>query len=116
MLYRYTVFTIWKHRRYLKYTRHNEKRILIRLGKIVFMLMGLILAHAIAMVYLEDMNFNDALWLSMTTATTVGYGDFSASSWQGRLATAIFLYAFAISLLAQLAGEFFDYRLLSRNK
>ncbi len=116
MLYRYTVFTYWKHRRYLKYTKHNEKRILIRLGKIVFMLMMLILGHAIAMIYLEDMNFSDALWLSMTTVTTVGYGDISAASWQGRLATAIFLYAFAISLLAQLAGEFFDYRLLSREK
>lgn len=116
MYYRYTVLTFWKHRRYLKYTKHYEKRILIRLGRILFLLIVLIFGHAMAMMYLENMTLGNALWLSLTTATTVGYGDFSASTWQGRVVTVIFLYAVAISLLAQLAGEFFDYRLLSREK
>jgi len=106
MFYRYTVLTYWKHRRYLKYTKHYEKRILIRLGRILFLLIVLIFGHAMAMMYLENMTLGNAMWLSLTTATTVGYGDFSASTWQGRLVTVIFLYAVAISLLAQLAGEF----------
>ncbi len=112
----YLIQSYWKRRRYLKYTRHYEKRFLIRLGKVAFLLIVLIMAHTAGMMYLEKMPFGNALWLSITTVTTVGYGDYSAITWQGRLVTTLFLYVFAISLLAQLAAEFFDYRLLSRER
>lgn len=78
--------------------------------------MVLIMAHTVGMMYLEKMSFGNALWLSITTVTTVGYGDYSAATWQGRLLTTLFLYIFAIALLAQLIAEFFDYRLLSRER
>ncbi len=116
MVFQQMVSSYWKRRRYTKYTRHYEKRMLARLGKIVFLLALLILLHTAAMMFLESMSFGDSLWLSLTTVTTVGYGDLSASTWQGRLVTAICLYAIAISLLAQLAGEFFDFRIISREK
>lgn len=113
---RYFIQTYWRRRRYLKYTRHYERRILIRSGKVALLLIMLIMAHTVAMMYLEKMPFGNALWLSITTVTTVGYGDYSAATWQGRLVTTLFLYVFAISLLAQLAAEFFDYRLLIRER
>jgi len=69
----------------------------------------------VAMVYFESLGWADALWLSVTTVTTVGYGDISATSWQGRLFTTLCLYLLAISLLAQLAAEFFEYRLKKRD-
>ena len=116
MFYQQTLLSYWRHRRYLKYTKHYEKRFLIRLGKTAFLLAVLIMVHTAAMMYLENIPFGDALWLTVTTVTTVGYGDLSASTWQGRLVTTICLYLVAISLLAQLAGEFFDYRLLSRER
>ena len=116
MFSHYIIQSYWKRRRYLKYTRHFEKRFLIRLGKVVFLLFLLIMAHTAGMMYLEKMTFGNALWLSITTVTTVGYGDYSAITWQGRLVTTLFLYIFAISLLAQLIAEFFDYRLLSRER
>ncbi len=112
----YFIHAQWKRRLYFKYTRHYEKRFLIRLAKVFALLLMLIMAHTGGMMVLEKMSFSDALWLSITTVTTVGYGDFSAATWQGRLVTTLLLYVFAISLLAQLAAEFFDYRLLIRER
>ena len=110
------VNTYWKRRRYLKYAKHNEQRFIVRFGYIAFLLLVLVLVHTGAMMWLEGMVFGDALWLSVTTVTTVGYGDLSATTWEGRLVTTICLYAIAISLMAQLAGEFIDYRLLSQDR
>jgi voltage-gated potassium channel len=80
------------------------------------LLATLILIHTGGMMVLEALSFGDSLWLSITTVTTVGYGDYSAATWQGRILTTVFLYFFAIALLAQLAAEFFDYRTLIRNR
>jgi voltage-gated potassium channel len=58
--------------------------------------------------YLEDIAISDSFWLSLTTITTVGYGDISASTDLGRLATVILLYGGGIFLLAKLSGDFFE--------
>lgn len=106
----------WKRRLYLRYSPFYEKRFLFRLIKTALLLVTLIIIHTAGMMALEKMSIGNALWLSITTVTTVGYGDYSASTWQGRVVTAVFLYIFAIALLAQLAAEFFDYRTLIRNR
>ncbi len=106
----------WKRRLYLNYSPYYEERFLFRLFKAALLLLTLIFSHTVGMMLLEEMSFGNALWLSITTVTTVGYGDFSASTWQGRAITTVFLYIFAIALLAQLAAEFFDYRTLNRNR
>ena len=116
MILRGVIHHYWKRRRYQKYSKHFEKNFLGRLLKIALILTALLFIHSMAMVYLEKMSFADALWLSVTTATTVGYGDYSATSWQGRLVTVVCLYALGIALLAQLAAEFFDYRILLRER
>lgn len=67
-------------------------------------------AHTGAMMKFENMSVGDAAWLTATTATTVGYGDLSAKSLEGRLATALLMYGAGIFVLAQAAGTFFDYR------
>lgn len=77
---------------------------------LLFMLVLLIAAHTGAMVYFEKMSAPDALWLSLTTATTVGYGDFSAQTLNGRAATVVLLYVGGIALLAQAVGVYFEYR------
>ncbi len=106
----------WKRKLYLNYSPYYEERFLFRLFKSALLLLALVLVHAAGMMLLEEMSFGNALWLSITTVTTVGYGDYSASTWQGRVITTVFLYIFAIALLAQLAAEFFDYRTLNRNR
>lgn len=67
-------------------------------------------AHSVAMVYFEGMSSGDAIWLTLTTATTVGYGDVSAGTLPGRLSTVVLLYAGGIFVLAKLAGDYFDFR------
>ena len=63
------------------------------------------------MMVFEGFSFGDSIWLTMTTMTTVGYGDISAGTFYGRLATVALMYLFGIFLLAQIAGEWIDYRL-----
>lgn len=72
------------------------------------------LSHIVAMIIFEDMELWPAIWLTTTTLTTVGYGDLSASTVSGQLATTIFLYVAGIALLAQLAGEYIDWRIQRR--
>ncbi len=68
------------------------------------------------MVHYEDLSLGDAIWLTLTTATTVGYGDISASTTEGRTATILLIYLGGIFILAKVVGDYFDYRLAVRDK
>lgn len=83
--------------------KHQLVRLLITLG-------GVLALHTIAMVLLEDLPLMDAFWLTMTTATTVGYGDISAKTVAGQFATITLLYVIGIALLAQVASMYFEHR------
>ena len=48
----------------------NIKRQLLQTASVLGLMVG---AHTGAMMGFEGMAFGDALWLSLTTATTVGY-------------------------------------------
>lgn len=105
-----------KHRLYINYVSFYETNFFWRMIKTLLVITILILVHSLGMMAFEGMTFNDAIWLSLTTVTTVGYGDFSASTWPGRVITVVLLFIIGIALLAQLAAEFFDYRMLTRTK
>ena len=62
------------------------------------------------------MSFSDAVWITLTTVTTVGYGDLSAQTELGRFATVILLYFGGIFILAKIAGDYFDFRLERRER
>lgn len=79
---------------------------LVRGGVYLFLIL---LAHVFAMVYFENLSFGDAAWLTMTTITTVGYGDISATSLGGRVATVTVLFIGGIYIFAETAGRLFDY-------
>lgn len=87
----------------LKSFRHRVFRLVFALGVLV----GL---HTLAMMVFENLAPGDALWLTLTTLTTVGYGDYSAVSNYGRFATILLMYMAGILILAQLVGEYVDYR------
>ncbi|MDM8566975.1 potassium channel family protein [Candidatus Halobeggiatoa sp. HSG11] len=72
--------------------------------------------HITAMVSWEELRIDDAIWLTFTTITTVGYGDIQISSLPGRLATIILLYLGGIFVLAKTAGDYFDYRSIRNSK
>jgi len=76
----------------------------------------MVMLHIVAMLMFEDLSLTDAVWITLTTVTTVGYGDLSAQTGLGRTATVVLLYFGGIFILAKIAGDYFDYRLERREK
>lgn len=74
------------------------------------------LVHTALMIQFEGLSAGDAAWLTLTTATTVGYGDLSAQTLEGRLATVFILYLGGIFIFAKFSGEYFEGRLERRNR
>ncbi len=74
------------------------------------------MANAGSMVVFEGLSFSDAIWLTLTTMTTVGYGDFSAQTVVGRLTTILLMFFLGIFLLAQIVGEWIDFRIDRQEK
>ena len=91
----------------IKSFRHRVFRMMLVLGLVSAL-------HVLAMMFFEKMALGDATWLTLTTITTVGYGDFAAVSPYGRLSTIILMYMAGILILAQLVGEYVDYRVEKR--
>ncbi|ODC02535.1 hypothetical protein BFW38_02220 [Terasakiispira papahanaumokuakeensis] len=81
-------------------------------GRIVLITLLLIIAHTWAMMYFEGLNPEDALWLTLVTVTTVGYGDFSAETPGGRIATIIFMLGgiYAMTVAISLVVEHYQWR------
>ncbi|MFT6072588.1 MAG: voltage-gated potassium channel [Alphaproteobacteria bacterium] len=92
---------------------NTVKHQLIRLG---ILLAILILSHIAAMVYFEGLPIDDAVWLTLTTVTTVGYGDISATTVIGRIFSVILMYVAGIAVLAQVAALYFEFRQNRKHK
>ncbi len=73
-------------------------------------LLIILISHALLMTRFEGLSWGDAIWLTLTTATTVGYGDISAVTTEGRWTTALLLYCGGIFVLANFAGEYLEAR------
>jgi len=76
----------------------------------------MLVGHVVAMMSFEKLSFWDASWLTLTTVTTVGYGDISAVTFWGRLSTILILFVGSIFIVAKAAGDYFDYRASKREK
>lgn len=76
--------------------------------------LGIIVAHTAAMMGFEGLGAGDALWLTLTSVTTVGYGDLSAATFEGRAATTLIIYVGGIFLVGKVAGDFFEYKVNRR--
>ncbi|KAB1073004.1 potassium channel protein [Methylobacterium planeticum] len=88
-------------------------------NRIRFALVGLLILvglHVVSMVAFEHLGLGEAIWLTFTTITTTGYGDFSAKTTAGRAATIVLIYLSGIFLLTQAAGAFFEFRILRRER
>ncbi len=75
-----------------------------------FQIIVLLGAHVFAMMVFENIDFGQSVWLTLVTVSTVGYGDVSASTPEGQLATIIVILVGAIMLLPKLAGDYLEYR------
>ena len=88
-------------------------------NRIRFALIGLLILiglHAVAMMAFEHLGLGEAIWLTFTTITTTGYGDFSAKTTAGRASTIVLIYLSGIFLLTQAGGAFFEFRILRRER
>ena len=75
----------------------------------------LILASSVIMMFAEKQSFPNALWWSIVTCTTVGYGDISPSTPIGRV-IAVILMIFGIGLIGMLTGAITTYFTANRSK
>jgi voltage-gated potassium channel len=103
--------SLFANRRHLLLLRSlSDTTVKQQLQRLALILFFLLLAHTVAMRVLEGFSWADSVWLTLTTVTTVGYGDFSAQTWLGRAATVILIYAAGIAVLAQVAAMYFEFR------
>lgn len=78
--------------------------------RLLLLLVTLAAMHVVAIVAFEGLTPFQALWLTLTTMTTVGYGDYSAETVAGRLSTMLLVFLGGIWVAFQSAATYFDYR------
>ena len=100
-------FINWRRNTQLSFEDDVLKRSLIRSALLLLMIIA---AHVYLMTLFEAFSWQDALWLTLTTLSTTGYGDISATTPAGKTATVILLYLGGIFILAKAAGDYFEYR------
>lgn len=94
----------------------TDKTIKRAVKRTAFIMLGLIALHASLMVYLEDMSLWQGIWLTLTTLTTVGFGDISPVTPLGQAATIGLMYFCGITLMTFLISDYVDFRIARREK
>ncbi|CAM3656648.1 potassium channel family protein [Smaragdicoccus niigatensis] len=100
-----------------------ETSLTSRLRKMLLFLLLLIALHVIAMLVFEQAAlhkrgdesslevFVNSVWLTLTTVLTIGYGDISAATIPGKVATMLLLYTGAVFMVANVASAAVEMRL-----
>ena len=110
------LFLLKKWHTIRKHSTLQDTSLRIQLRNLLLTLAFVIILHTVFMMIFESLEFADAAWLTMTSATTVGYGDITPQTTMGRVTTVILLYIMGIALLAQSAAMYFEYRQEVRNR
>lgn len=82
---------------------------------VLYVNIALILTTSGIMTYTEHMSFQEALWWSLVTCTTVGYGDVVPTTIYGKI-TAVILMLFGIGFLGTFTGAVTTYFVKLREK
>ncbi len=94
-----------------------------RLRRLLLVLFLLVAAHVVAMLLFEQGALHktgaeggaevllNAVWLTLTTVLTIGYGDISAATVPGKIATMLLLYSGAVFMVANVASAAVELRL-----
>jgi len=90
--------------------------ILTRVKRLLFMLAGMIVLQSLILWVMEDLNLFEAIWLTMTTATTVGYGDFAPQTIIGRLSTMVIMFFGVITMATIILSDLIEYRFYRREQ
>ncbi|ASP40797.1 potassium channel protein [Bacterioplanes sanyensis] len=84
--------------------------------KTALTLASFVALHTLAMVLLEGLPVWSSLWLTMTTLTTVGYGDLSAQTMAGQAATMVLMFGCGITVMTFLISDYVDFRIARRER
>ncbi|MDQ7091268.1 MAG: potassium channel family protein [Methylococcales bacterium] len=103
----------WRRNAKLSFEEDVLKLSLLRATVLLFVIISV---HVYLMGVFEGFSWQDGLWLTFTTLSTTGYGDISASTSEGKIATVLLLYLGGIFILAKTAGDYFEYRASIRFK
>ncbi|MGK0247413.1 MAG: voltage-gated potassium channel [Oleispira sp.] len=94
-------------------TDKTIKRSVLRTAGIMLVLIA---THSALMVYLEGMTLWQGIWLTLTTLSTVGYGDLTPITPIGQAATIALMYFCGITLMTFLISDYVDFRIARREK
>jgi voltage-gated potassium channel len=94
-------------------TDKTIKRAVLRTAGIMLVLVA---THSGLMVYLEGMTLWQGIWLTLTTLSTVGYGDLTPVTPIGQAATIGLMYFCGITLMTFLISDYVDFRIARREK
>lgn len=97
-------------RRYQSRLKLGEKEIKRTLTRRLTWIAGIIVAHTLAFAFFEPVSLGDALWVTITTLTTVGYGDISATTAFGQISTGVLCFLVGIPILASVWDAYASWR------
>jgi len=89
--------------------RKRIKRLFLALG-------ALVSAQILILWAAEPLSFFEAVWLTMTTLVTVGYGDYAPVTAIGRISTVALMFIAAITLLTLIVSDYIEYRFYRRER
>lgn len=87
-----------------------------RMKALFAILIGLLCFQILVIWTVEDLTLFESVWITMTTVTTVGYGDYAPQTWIGRLSTILVLFVGAITVLTLIVSDFIEYRFYRRER
>ena len=106
-----------RHQRRVRHAVYQtDKTILRSVKKTALVMIGLVILHSSLMELLEGMTFWQGLWLTLTTVTTVGFGDITPATTLGQAATIGLIYFCGITLMTFLISDYVDFRIARREK
>lgn len=94
----------------------TDKTIKRAVRRTVAVMAILVATHVCLMVYLEGMTLWQGIWLTLTTLSTVGYGDLTPVTAIGQAATIGLMYFCGITLMTFLISDYVDFRIARREK
>lgn len=87
-----------------------------RMKNLFAILAGMLTFQVLVIWTVEDLTLFESVWITMTTVSTVGYGDYAPQTWIGRLSTILLLFVGAITVITLIVSDFIEHRFYRRER